>query len=83
METKIEGKLEVNHATVFNIYEPTVDAATDTKIKPEIVAYSNVISYGGVPVPFSAYKTKSSPQLVETEAAATPSAPATRRTSST
>ena len=65
METKIEGKLKVTHATMSNIYEPTVDAVMDTKIEPEIVAYSNAVFYGGVPVPFSEYKTKSSPKLVE------------------
>ena len=40
METEIEGKLEFIHATVSNIDEPIVDAATDTEIKPEIVARS-------------------------------------------
>ena len=69
-ETNIEGKLNVTHATVCNTYEPTVDAVTDTEIEPETVAYSDVVFYGGVPVPFSAYKTKSSPKLVGTEAAA-------------
>ena len=31
--------VEIIHATVSSVYEPTVDAVMDTEINPEIVTY--------------------------------------------
>ena len=38
-ETKIEGKLKVDHVSVSSVYEQTVDAVMNTEINTEIVTY--------------------------------------------